>query len=241
MNIKEELSLKSKSGIHDGHRERMRDRFIVSKAQGFSEHELLEMILYSSIPRKNTNDMAHNLIKRFGSLYSVLNASTNDLVKVPGVGKKTAVFIKNFLKVVEIYNSREESAVKIESTEDCVNFLFDRYKDADREWVSAMCLDNDCNVLQWKVLCEGNLQSASFNIKDLVSAAMECNATAIVLAHNHPEGVSYPSSDDIASTIVLRQVLKQINLVLLDHIVLVGENDHISMANSPVHKHIFVD
>lgn len=241
MNKGSEYIYKADSGIHEGHRDRMRKRFIISKAEGFSEHELLEMLLYCPIPRKNTNGIAHSLIKRFGSLHAVLNAEIKDLIKVDGVGKKTAVFLKSFLKVVEAYNKREESFVRITSTKDCVDFLFDRYKAADKEWVSAMCLDEECNVLQWKVLCEGGLQSASFNIKDLVSMVVECEATAVVLAHNHPVGVPYPSSDDVASTVVLRQALGHINIALLDHIILVGDDDYISLANSPVHQYIFTN
>ncbi len=231
---------KSNSSLHSGHRDRMRDRFIATAGKGVSDHELLEMLLFCSIPRKNTNDIAHNLIGRFGSLQGVFDAGIDDLKSVEGVGKNTAVFIKNFIAVVEMYNNRDNKRAVITSTEDCGEFLLERYGDTTKEIVSAICLDERCNVIQWKVLCEGGIQSASFNVKKLISAVVDTDTTSVVLAHNHPFGVALPSKDDIASTIVLREALKHINIVLLDHIV-IADNDYISMANSKLYKHIFTE
>lgn len=226
--------------IHSGHRDRMRDKYIVNGYSGLPEHELLEMILFCSIPRKNTNDIAHRLIYRFGSLQGVLNASAKELQKVEGVGKNTAVFLKNFKNVVEAYNNRDVTPVKINGADDCGRFLLDRYGDTTQEIVSVLCLDDMCNVLEWRVLCEGSIQSASFNIKNLISTVVGCDAVSIVLAHNHPYGVALPSKDDIASTVILREALKHVNVALLDHIIIAGD-DYISMADSSVYKHIFTD
>ena len=218
--------------IHQGHREKMRQRFLKSGLEGFADHEALELLLYYAIPRRDTNPIAHRLIERYGSLLAVLTAPVEDLRKVEGVGESAAVLLKaagqigTRARLAEAAQNRPLSSVETVGA-----YLLERFAGERRELVFLLCLDRKGRLLACKRLAEGDVASADLNIRKVVEMALLTSASAVILAHNHPSGVAVPSSSDEAATRQVAEALRTIGVRLVDHIV-VADRDFVSMADS---------
>lgn len=223
--------------VHDGHRARMRKRFLEQGLEGFEEHQVLEMLLYYSIPRENTNELAHALIREFGSFSQVLEASVQDLCKVPGVGLQTATLLHFSGDMIRYYLiDKKKLDGKILSTiNDCVAYLKPHYTGRKNETVYMLCLDSKCKLLMCKFLGEGSINSAAIPLRKIVDVAMSSNATSVILAHNHPGGVALPSSDDVATTKHLATTLRTVDIILADHIIFADE-ESVSLAQSGIYN-----
>lgn len=219
-------------GIHDGHREKVRQRFLNGGLDAFADHEALELLLFYAIPRRDTNVLAHQLIERYGSLYAVLTAPIEDLEKFNGIGERTAVLLH---LAPEIYRkSRLEAVTKdtpLNSVERVGAYLLERFAGERNEVVYQLCLDRKGKLLACKRLAEGGLTSTALNIRSVVEHAVLTAASAVILAHNHPSGVALPSPDDFATTQQIQKALDAIGIPLTDHII-VADGDFISFAQS---------
>lgn len=219
--------------IHDGHRDRIRQRYLRDGLDGFEEHEALEMLLYNCIPRKDTNDLAHRLINEFGSLSLVMSATPEQLKKVHGVGDVVAnylPFINDFQRF--LFTKRKEADCKaLLSLEECGEYLLPRFLGLRNEAVYMVCLDSKCKILGCKFLGEGSVNSASVPIRRIVEQALNMNASTVILAHNHPSGVALPSGEDVQTTRVLATALHAVDILLADHFVF-SDAEFISMRIS---------
>lgn len=222
--------------IHDGHRQRMKQRFYRNGLDGMEEHEILEMLLYYCIPRKNTNEIAHNLLKEFKTLSRVLNATVKELEKVEGMGHNAAVFI-SFVRQMERYFSVPEIDGEniLSSMEKCYLYLIKRFAARKNETVMLLCLDAKCKVLGCYVVSEGSVNSTNVSVRKIVDVALGCNATSVILAHNHPSGVALPSAEDIQTTRRVASALHMVDVILNDHIVVV-DDDYVSMYLSGIYN-----
>ncbi|MBR7123101.1 MAG: DNA repair protein RadC [Oscillospiraceae bacterium] len=218
--------------IHKEHRARVRSRFLQDGLDGFDEHQVLEMLLFYCIPRRDTNIIAHNLINRFGSLAQVIDAPVKELAKVDGVGEGTAVFISFLSQFDRYYNTNKNQEFQILNTiEDCGNYLLPYFNGRHKETVYMLCLDAKCKVLSCRLIEEGNVNSAGISIRKIVDMALTENATSVVLAHNHPSGLAVPSDEDIDTTVKIAKALRFVDVVLTDHIV-VADGEFVSMVLS---------
>ena len=219
-------------GIHDGHREKMRARFLATGLEGFADHEALELLLYYAIPRRDTNPLAHALIERYGSLRGVLTAPVEDLERVPGVGERAAVLIHLVARMYERSRTEESSRpVILNSTEKAGEYLLHRLAGKAREEVYQLCLDRKGKLLACKRLTEGGGSWAELNVRRLVENVLLLSASAVILGHNHPSGVALPSQEDFTATEKVREALSAVGVTLLDHII-VADDDFVSMADS---------
>ena len=205
--------------IHQGHREKMRQRFLKSGLEGFADHEALELLLYYAIPRQDTNPIAHRLMDRYGSLTAVLSAPAEDLKKVEGIGESVAVL----LKVAGQIGRKARLADAVQScpmtdVETAGAYLLERYAGETHEIVYELCLDRKGKLLACKRLNDGE-------------NAILTSASTVILAHNHPSGIALPSDDDCAATTRAAQALQTIGVALADHII-VADDDFVSMAQS---------
>lgn len=218
--------------IHDGHRQRMKERFYADGLDGLNKHEILEMLLYYCIPRRNTNEIAHYLLKEFKTLPRVLNASVKELEGVEGVGHNAAVFI-NFVRQLDRYFRDDDSDT--ENILDCMDkyyrYLRKSFAARKNETVMLLCLDAKCKVLGCPVIAEGNVNSVSISIRKIVDTALATNATSVILAHNHPSGLAVPSIEDILTTKRVAKALQMIDVVLNDHVV-IADGVCVSLLNS---------
>ena len=219
--------------IHDGHRQRVRDRFLEEGLDGFNEHQVLEMLLFYCFSRKDTNELAHKLISEFGSLSRVLEAPVKELEKVPGVGKNAAVFLSFAAAFSRYYlaNRVEKNVKVLTTTNEFGDYLLPFFLGRPNEAVYLLCMDAKGKVLCCKMVGEGSVNSAGIPIRKLVEIALGTNATYAVLAHNHPSGLALPSSDDINTTKQVATAFRAVDVVLVDHIVF-GDDDFVSIAES---------
>ena len=219
-------------GVHDGHRARKRDQFLRCGAESFAEHELLELLLFYAVPRKDTNPIAHELINRFGSLQGVLSAPLEELMKVPDVGKNAAVLIQ---LIAPLYRQSLIFAADHEVILDTRERIGDYFRDIfiahPAEVMYQLCLDAKGRKLDVSKVGEGDVGSVGLNVRRIMENALRTRAVMVVLAHNHPSGVAFPSEEDKVATSMAREALENMGVRLVDHFI-VADNDYISMAES---------
>lgn len=220
-------------GIHDGHRDRLRARFLKYGLAGFEEHNALELLLFYARPRCDTNEIAHALIKRFGSFAQVMDAPLEELTEVDGVGQTAATLIKMVPQLGAYYlSSRAAPGAILNSTEKAGEFFLPVFFGKKTEEFHLAALDDKRKVIRHACLSENGIVNAmAISIKRIVTEAVNANATSIVLAHNHPGGLALPSASDKTVTRQAYQALRLINVQLIDHII-VADGDFVSMADS---------
>lgn len=206
--------------MHEGHRERLRNRFVNEGGKNFAAHNLLELLLFYGIPRKDTNGIAHLLLKRFGDIKGVLSASVDDLFLVPGVTRSAAVLIRLCSEMCgRLYSGELSDIKKFTSFDEVGKYLIRLFYGLTDEYVYLLLLDNDGNLLKSAQLCKGSVNSVSLDLRSVVSMAFNYNASGIILAHNHPGGCAYPSDEDLTSTRRLAAILDMNGLELTEHFV----------------------
>lgn len=219
-------------GIHDGHRQKMKRRFLETGLSGFADHEVLELLLFYAIPRRDTNETAHRLMERYGSLDAVLSAPVEDLQKVDGMGESAALLIRLVRQLcARSALPRPEETVILNSTAKAGRYLLAQFAGKKSEVVLQLCLDRKGKLLACRQLSEGGVSSANLSIRRLVENALLLSASSVILAHNHPSGVALPSGDDFVTTEKAREALEAVSVQLLDHII-VADNDFVSLADS---------
>ena len=220
-------------GIHDGHREKMRSRFLSGGLEQFADHEALELLLYYAILRRDTNPIAHALMDRYGSLSAVLAAPVEDLQKVEGVGENAAILLKLVPRLCAKARladaDRQELVLNTASRAGA--YLLERFYGERNEVIYQLCLDRKGKLLACKKLGEGSIASAALDVRKLVENAILHSAGSVVLAHNHPSGIASPSVEDYAATDRARAALETIGVALADHII-VADGDFVSLAES---------
>lgn len=218
--------------IHEGHRQRLKTRFHQNGLEDFNEINALELLLFYCIPKQDTNEIAHALINRFGSFAGVLDASQEDLKAVKGIGDHAATFFKMIRQAGGYYQVSRQKATKILSTiPECIDYLRGFFEGRTRETVFLLCMDAKCKVLSCEKVGEGSVNSASVPIRKIVEMALKADATAVVLAHNHPSGLAFPSGEDVQTTNILARTLQGVDIVLTDHIIF-ADDDSVSLVQS---------
>lgn len=220
------------TSIHKEHRKRLKERFRKDGLDGFNSVQVLELLLFYVIPRRDTNPIAHELINRFGSLTQVLEAPVEELMKVDGIGPEAAQFLSLIPAAGRRYLVDKTMQSKVLKTIDqCGAYLLPYFFGRKVETVFLLCLDAKCKVLCCREVGEGSVNSAGISIRKIVETALGANATAVVLAHNHPSGVAIPSMEDYQTTQRIAAALQAVEVHLVDHIV-VADDDYVSMVMS---------
>lgn len=218
--------------LHDAHRKRIRDRARNGGLDNFTEVQLLELLLFYTIPRADTNETAHRLLNRFGSLTNVLNASEKELMEVEGVGDRSAFFLRLLPQVVRYYQKKSNDTVKImNSTEIYVNYLKNQFAELHDETVYLLCMDAKKKILGCEKIGVGTVNSANAPMRRILEVAIRLNASMAVMAHNHPGGVALPSREDVQVTHYVASVLQSIDVILVDHVIVAGD-DGVSLVQS---------
>jgi len=218
--------------IHEGHRQRIKNRFRKDGLDNFSEVHVLELLLCYCIPRKDTNPLAHMLLEHFGSLAQVLEAPMEELEKIPGVGENISTFLALTTAVSRYYlvNRSMPSAI-LQTTAQCGEFLLPYFYGRRNETVFLLCMDAKCKVIACREVGEGSVNSAAVPVRKVVEMALAANATSVVLAHNHPSGLALPSAEDVQTTKRIARALYSVDISLADHII-VSDGDFTSLAQS---------
>lgn len=210
------------SDLHKGHRKRMLKRYTKDSINCFEEHEILEMLLYYVYTRRNTNDISHHLINRFGSLSKVLDAPPDMLTTIDNVGASAATFISLIHDIIQIYNKSKHSYKKINNSDEACLYCLQKQnqKHSNNEEINVIALDCEMNIIDECCLAEGSADDVLFNIKDLLRYALKASCNRIIVEHSHPNKSGLPSLADISSTRNICEELSKIGIVLMDHIVI---------------------
>ena len=217
---------------HTGHRERMKAEFLARGLEGWPDHRVLELLLFYTIPQGDVNDLAHELVERFGSLAGVLDASVEELKKVKGVGDHTAVFLRMLPAVLGRYQgARTRLSAIINSPEEAYAWLEPYFFGARNEMVYVLCLDGKRQVLGVRKVAEGSIELAEVNTRRIAEEAIGLRAAQIYVAHNHVSNLAIPSQADWLTTDTLRGALRPIGIELIDHLVFV-DGDAISLEQT---------
>jgi DNA repair protein RadC len=222
--------------IHDGHRQRLKDRYLKEGLDHFQQHQVLELLLFYCVPRKDTNPIAHELLERFGTVSQVLEAPRSELMKVQGVGEGAAAFLSmlnDLYRYSQVHGPNRP--VILHTVDACGHFLLPQFQSLRNETVLLLCLDAKCKVLCCKEVGEGSVNSAAVPVRRVVEMALAANATSVVLAHNHPSGIALPSDEDILTTRRIAMALHAVEIQLVDHIV-VADDDFVSMVQSGYYR-----
>ena len=219
-------------GVHDGHRNRLKARFLSQGLSGFEDHNILELLLFYSIPRSDTNEIAHALLDKFKSLSSVFDAPLEELCKVKGISSHSATLIKLIPQMMAAYHTDKTKNIEsINSVKEAGKYFVPRFHGKTNEEVYVLLLDDKNKIIRCEKLFEGVVNSTPISAKKVVAAAVNSNATGVILAHNHPTGIALPSHADVVATEKIFKALELINVRLYDHIV-VADGDFVSMADS---------
>lgn len=211
--------------MHEGHRQRMIDK-LLSDNSVLSDHELLEILLFYAIPRKNVNETAHKLLDMFGTLENVMNATETMLEEVDGIGKSSAAF---FVVVNEIYKRIKDRPSKIPhliSYDVCRSYLIDTFRGLNEEKFIALFLNKQGYLVMRKIFCSHSEYSVNIDLTELQKGLAAKHPHSVVIAHNHLSGNPQPSEFDDDTTEKLTAILKLNHVILDDHIIVAGDQTY---------------
>lgn len=227
------------AGIHDGHRQRMKERLLKGDIDAYSPHEILEVLLYYAIPYRDTNGLAHALAARFGGWTQVLEAHYEDLVSVEGITPHAATLITLVGQTARRYQRDSYGVIRqLADQRALVEYIIPWFAGEKDESVLLVSLDNKCKLLNTTRIFHGSVNSAQFHVRLAVRQALRDNATQVVLAHNHPNGFAFPSEADVRTTHYVSKVLYPLDIRLMEHVV-VAEGDALCLSTLDESRWIF--
>ena len=226
---------KTDDNIHKNHRKRLRARYEINGLDSFEEHNILELLLFHSIPRADTNGIAHALINTFGSLYDVLFASYDDLLKVNGVGPASASLIRNVADTAREANLRKIAATPIEDYPRLSMYATEWFAGKPAGVVAVILMDKSNRVVHTATLSTCHTIRATSYAAAITDLAEKFSASRVVLMHNHANGIMKPSDEDLYLTQQLYTALQQKEITILEHLV-VHKFDCIPILDKAVQK-----
>ncbi|MBF0455770.1 MAG: DNA repair protein RadC [Magnetococcales bacterium] len=211
--------------VHSGHRKRLRQRFFREGLEQFEDHQVLELLLFHAVPRRDTNEMAHLLLKRFGALSAVLEADPKDLASIPGMGESAVAFLALIPPLTRRYLTDSVSREKptLNDSKKTNTYLTPLMAGRTEEVFYMLCLDNNCRLLFPALISKGTVNEANIHIRHVVEAALRHKAASVIFAHNHPSGQLNPSRADIQITQIMVSALVPIGIRVLDHVIVAGK------------------
>lgn len=222
------------ASIHTGHRQRAKEEFLARGLSGMADHKVLELLLFYAIPQGDVNPLAHRLVEHFGSLSGVLNAPYEELVKVKGVGANTATLIRLLPAIAARYLEQSgELGGEMNTSWQFQQLLMPLFLGARNEMAYLVCLDGKNKLLTYRMLGEGITDTVTITARKVLEVALSCNASRVVLAHNHVSGIAMYSPADVTVTREVAKLLRQVDIELMDHYI-IANDDMVSMRESGV-------
>lgn len=209
---------------HTGHRKRLREKFISAGLDSFLDHEVLELLLTYVIARKDTKHIAWALLKKFGSLSAVLDASPEQLVQVPEIGPQAAHFLTLIRSIFKRYSLGEvKKKVSISSPQQVIEYCKASLAGKQEECLELIFLSVRQTIIRSQIISTGEIDRVVVSPRKIVESALLAKASSVILVHNHPSGDATPSSADINFTHETMRAAKLFNISIYDHII-VGKN-----------------
>lgn len=219
---------KENKNLHVDHRKRVRERFIKDgNLDSFEFHQIIELLLFFTVPRRDTNELAHKLINEYGSFHNLLNAKPEDLMRRCKVSETTAVMLSMIPHLSRRYlNSRWDKNVVIDNSIISSEYFASLLLGQPYESFYMLYLDIRKRLTKAVKISDGNNRESYIYVDKIVDYSLLHRACFVVMGHNHPSGTLKPSPADIRATEKVIEALKIINVRLLDHIIVCGENNY---------------
>jgi DNA repair protein RadC len=216
--------------LHEGHRKRVKDRYLSDGLDSFTDHQVLEFLLFYCIPMKDTNELAHKMLREFGTLAGLFEAHPKDICKRCGVSENVAIMVSLIPSLSRRYfTSRWGERPVLSSSSRAGEYVISLFAGRTYEAFYVICLNSQNKVLHAELVHEGTINEAPVYPRIIVEAALRHRASSVILAHNHPGGGLQPSQSDIHVTQKVKAALEAISITLNDHIIAAGDR-YVSFA-----------
>ncbi len=221
----------TEDNIHQNHRKRLKNRYAEKGLSSFEDHNVLELLLFYAIPRKDTNEIGHRLMRKFGSFSAVLDADISELAEVEGMGENSALLLKLMVDVAKRYMSDKQNHTFLNNSETAGKFVVPLFIGSKEESVYMLSLDAKAKLIKCDHINDGSFNAVEINVRKMAKTALKCNAAGVIIAHNHPGGVALPSPEDNEATRRVKEALASLGIELYDHII-VADGDYVSYADT---------
>lgn len=223
--------VQKKSNPHDGHRKRMMDKYEKNGISVFEEHELLEILLYSVFTRCNTNEIAHDLLDRFGTVKNVLNAPESELIQIKNISKTSALKIKFFGDLFEHISVQFPKKTVFNTVEDILAFGRNNLQNLSGEVLWIMMLNNDNTVIS-RFEYKGFSDNVIFDKRLFLRQVSDVDCKKIVILHNHLIPMTNASASDKRFTRKIKELSDQVDIEFLDHIIIGANGEYFSFREN---------
>jgi DNA repair protein RadC len=234
------MESKNKTALHENHRSRVRKKYLENGGlSGFADHEIIEFLMFYSVPRKDTNELAHKMINEYENVLNLLNADPYDIMRRCKVGEGSAIIINMIPQLARWYNKLQSKIIEQKDLLDSSRKIGEYAKSLligrRNEHFYCVCLDVKRRVIGTKLISEGSVSHADVSPRQIAECAIKFNASGVILAHNHPSTDCFPSGSDKDITVTIKQTLQMLDVEVIDHVIVGGER-YFSFAE---HKLIF--
>ncbi|MGI6225473.1 MAG: RadC family protein [Peptococcales bacterium] len=210
--------------LHKGHRKRVKERYLQEGLDSFADHQVLEMLLFYAIPMKDTNELAHRMIKEFGSLALLFEASPEEIAKRCKVTENIAILVSLIPSLSRRYfRGKWGEKPVLNSSQKAGEYALTLFTGRTYEVFYIICLDTQNRVIHAALVHEGTINEAPVYPRLIVETALRHQAHSVILAHNHPGGSLNPSRADIDVTHKIKTALSPIDIKVIDHILVAGD------------------
>ena len=232
----------SVKNLHEGHRQRLRERMLQTNFVGADDYQILEYLLTLVVKRKDTNELAHKLVNTFGNLSKVCDSDIEDLEKVEGITPTIAYFLHSVPFIFRNYKiSKTKPKAILNCAQDIFNYLGQAIFHLPREEFYIICLDNGNKVIGQKMLSSGKSTNVAIDMDDCIQYAIKTKAKKVVLLHNHPSSEAQPSVEDLDTTKHLFFRFATTGIELYDHLIVNYEEKFYSFAHDGILKRFAED
>lgn len=210
-----------------GHRKRLREKYLKIGYKGLEDYEILELLLTYSIKLKDCKGIAKNLLLKFKSIDKIINAELNDLKEVEGIGSETALYLKVIGDTMSNYyfkNVKKADLTTLKGKNDLIDYLKDDVGSLKSEEFKVIYLSSDNKIVSDEIPFKGTIDRNVVYPRKIMERAIDNRAKGIIFAHNHPSGNLTPSKKDIEVTLEMQELLEKVDIKLLDHIIVSDES-----------------
>lgn len=218
--------------MHEEQDKWLKQRFVNDGLQNFEAHNIIKLLLLYSQPQGNPDEIVNRLLERFGSISEVFDAPVPELMRVDGMNEDSAILISMIPHLSRKYIEDKSTKSEICGVENIAEFASKCFVGITTEHFLLICVDNKGTMLNYHFVAKGSVDSTNVDLRKIIYILLGSNATAAVIAHNHPRGNSMPSKKDLKTTMTIASALKPIGIKLLDNVI-VSTSDYTSMAEYP--------
>lgn len=204
-----------------GHRQRLREKFIQGMGDGLADYELLELVLFQAYPRQDVKPIAKKLMEHFGSLSAVIQASSEELQNINGIGQVSVVVIKLIhATCLRMLKQDMQQSLSFHQSTDVVNYYHLKLAHIQREEFHVLFLNHAFQLLKDEAIQTGTVNYINIFPRELVKRALEVSASYLIFIHNHPTGDVTPSMEDFTTTKEMQTILKKLGIEIVDHLII---------------------